>query len=258
MDGAWDARTPLPMNAPIHRSGLLLCVLAMSCGAESTPAQTETTAPSPAAMDAGEPEVDGHSAEVLADDDGGVTADAGFTLDEDAGVGVDLTSQSSSGGTLHRSILKWGLHPDASDALRSIGITAAGISQTIGNAAASAGTHAQDGVAQNHPYSAATDLRVRGWSSARLKALLDALGHVGFAAWYRNPGSDHWPAGQVVHIHAVYAGAPMKHILRDQVHDFLHGRNGLASHAAYAFHQPDAQSQDKVRALFLAHNPVNN
>ncbi|HEX6837238.1 MAG TPA: hypothetical protein VF334_11730, partial [Polyangia bacterium] len=44
------------------------------------------------------------------------------------------------------ALLKWGLHPRASDALRSIGVSAARIMQTIGNAAASAGTHAQDGV----------------------------------------------------------------------------------------------------------------
>jgi len=54
-------------------------------------------------------------------------------------------------------VLKYGLHPRASEALRSIGITASQIMQTIGNVAASAGTHAQDGTFEGHPYSAAPD-----------------------------------------------------------------------------------------------------
>src|SRR5579859_6591816 len=90
------------------------------------------------------------------------------------------------------ALLKFGLHPRASDALRSIGITASRIMQTIGNAPASAGTHAQDGVVDGHPYCAATDISVSGLSNAQIQNLLARLAKVGFAAWFRWPGHDGW------------------------------------------------------------------
>jgi hypothetical protein len=58
------------------------------------------------------------------------------------------------------SLLTYGLAPDASDHLRCSGLDAGDISQTIGDAAASAGTHAQDGTIGGKAYCAATDLRV--------------------------------------------------------------------------------------------------
>lgn len=154
-------------------------------------------------------------------------------------------------------LLKSGLHPDASDALRKAGVTAERVGQTIGSAPASAGTHAADGTVNGKPYGAATDLRCRDLSEAQAKELLDKLGLVGFAAFYRKPGFDHWPENEALHIHAVYAGCAMKRLLRNQVHDFLHGKNGLASHAEYHFHKPTEETQAVVRALFLAHNPMN-
>ncbi len=131
--------------------------------------------------------------------------------------------------------VKYGLHPRASDALASLNVTAGRISQTIGNAAASAGTHAQDGTAEGRPYSAATDLSVRGMTEAQVSAFVDRLTEVGFVAFYRNPGHDGWPASEARHIHAIWVAAPMKLILRNQVADWHVGKNGLASHTTYTF-----------------------
>ena len=155
-------------------------------------------------------------------------------------------------------LLKHGLCPAASDALRRIGITADRITQTIGHAAASAGVHEQDGEIDGHPYCAAVDLSAHGLTVPQVVQLLDRLGEQGFAAWYRQPGHDHWPASDALHVHAVYAGVKMKAALRSQIHDFCHGKNGLASHTVYHFHPPTAASIAAVRSHFLASgNPVN-
>lgn len=157
------------------------------------------------------------------------------------------------------AILKWGLSQAASDELRSMGVPANQLMQTIGNAAASAGTHAQDGVdPYGHPYAAAVDINVNSpinLSSSGIKALLENLSRHGFAAFYRNPGADHWPAGDIEHVHAIYVGELMKASVRSQVHDWLSGRNGLASHAAYQFWQPSVAAEAELRPLFLKYNP---
>jgi len=152
------------------------------------------------------------------------------------------------------AILRFGLHPTASDRLRCAGITSARITQTIGNAAASAGTHGQDGVAGGQRYSAATDLSVRGLSDAQVKKLIARLDTLGFAAFFRNPGRDGWPSSEARHVHVVFAGARMKSSLRAQIADFLNGKNGLASHTAYTFYQPPADVKAYVRRIFEAAN----
>jgi hypothetical protein len=148
------------------------------------------------------------------------------------------------------AILKWGIHPRASDALRSIGVSASRIMQTIGNAAASAGTHAQDGTVNGHPYCAATDISVRGLSNTQIRHLLEKLGRVGFAAWFRWPGHDGWPSSEVRHIHAVYANARMKSSLRSQVRSWLVGRNGLVTNWIYQFYRWSATAKATVRHKF--------
>ena len=150
----------------------------------------------------------------------------------------------------HAALLKYGLHPRASDALRSIGVTAGRIMQTIGNAAASAGTHAQDGTVDGHPYSAATDISVSGLSNTQIQNLLSKLSKVGFAAWFRWPGHDGWPASEVRHIHAVYANSKMKASLRSQVRSWLVGRNGLVSNTLYSFYKWSAADKTVVRNKF--------
>jgi hypothetical protein len=152
--------------------------------------------------------------------------------------------------SLRAALVHWGMFPAASDAYRATGLAASRITQTIGNAPASAGYHARDGYANGQPYCAATDISTRGLSLTFIRRLLERMGRLGFAAFYRRPGYDGWPSSQVAHIHAVYAGAHMKSQLRGQVTDWLSGRNGLASHGPYRFFTPSAAAKAKVRCLF--------
>ncbi len=154
----------------------------------------------------------------------------------------------------HQSLLAWGLHPDASDHLRCAGVTAARITQTIGNAAASAGTHARDGYVGSAPYSAATDISVRGLSATDIRGLLSRMANQGFAGWYRWPGHDGWPSSEAPHIHAIYVGARMKSSLQSQVRDWLVGRNGLVSHTTYTFYTWTAAQRSTIRAVFERYN----
>jgi hypothetical protein len=152
------------------------------------------------------------------------------------------------------AVLVWGLHPIASDRLRCLGITAGRVTQTIGSAAASAGTHAQDGTYAGHAYSAATDLSVSGLTDTQVKELITRLDAMGFAAFYRNPGHDGWPSTEVRHVHAVFAGAYMKSSLRAQIADFLIDKNGLASHTTYTFYKAPADVKAFVKKIFDAAN----
>jgi hypothetical protein len=156
-----------------------------------------------------------------------------------------------------KPLLKFGLAPRASDALRSAGIASWRIMQTIGHASASAGTHLQDGVVNGHPYCAATDISVSGLSQTQIANLLEKLAKVGFAAWYRHNGHDHWVG--VNHIHAVYANLKMKSSLRSQVWSWLSNRNGLISNAIYTFHHWTAAARAVVRGKFdqSAHGTTN-
>jgi len=154
----------------------------------------------------------------------------------------------------HKPLLKEGLHPKASDALRKINVPAHRIIQTIGNAAASSGFHLPDGTVNGKPYTTAVDLSTRGLSNKEVKRLLENLGTVGFAAWFRNPGQDGWPSSEAEHIHAVYAGVPMKDVLDNQVRDYLHQKNGLASHTTYRFYQWSHTAKAKVARLFKKSN----
>jgi hypothetical protein len=177
---------------------------------------------------------------------------------------VDALGASAAGGiqqdrletslppiaTPDAALLKWGLHPRASDALRSIGVSASRIMQTIGNAAASAGTHAQDGTVNGHPYCSATDISVSGLSNTQIRNLLEKLGRVGFAAWFRWPGHDGWPSSEIRHIHAVYANSRMKSSLRSQVRSWLVGRNGLVTNWTYQFYKWSATAKATVRHKF--------
>lgn len=151
----------------------------------------------------------------------------------------------------------YGYYPDARDAFLQVGITSSRVSQTIGSAAASAGTHARDGFANGVGYSAATDVRTVGLSATQIRSMLESLGRLGFAAWYRQPGADGWPSSEAPHAHVIFTGAPMKSALRDQVSDWLVGRNGLTSHTRYGFYTWSSTAQTAVRrALGLAPPPV--
>jgi hypothetical protein len=159
-----------------------------------------------------------------------------------------------AGSCEHHARLEWGLAPAASDHLRCAGVGGSAISQTIGNASASAGTHARDGTLGGQAYCAATDLSVSGLSNRQVRALLNRLTDEGFVAFFRNPGQDGWPSREARHLHVIYAGVPMKSALRAQVQDWRNGRNGLASHSAYTFFQPTTAQRRHVMSLFNAAN----
>jgi hypothetical protein len=87
------------------------------------------------------------------------------------------------------------------------------ISQTLGNYPRSKGYHLRDGTLNGEAYSAALDLGVDDLRPHKRAELLEALARVGFAAWYRS--GPKWKNDE--HIHAVYAGLPMKPKLQSQV-----------------------------------------
>ncbi len=168
--------------------------------------------------------------------------------------GVDDFCAAGDTQCAHRALLRWGLAPRASDEFRCAGVAGGSISQTIGNAPASAGYHARDGSISGDPYCAATDLSTHGMTNSQVRALLARLADGGFAAFFRNPGHDGWPSGQARHIHAIYVGVHMKSQLREQVRDWLNGKNGLTSHSTYSFWQANAAQKNAIRSLFNAHN----
>lgn len=172
--------------------------------------------------------------------------------------GTDASADAGLPKPPRMALLRAGLHPDASDALRVLGITAAQITQTIGNAAASAGTHAKDGVADGKDYGAATDISVRGMTDAQIKTFLNGMTQYGFAGWYRKPGADGWPASEAPHFHVIYVGAPMKLLLRNQCRDFFVNKNGLASHTTYQYVTWTQAQRDAVKAVYVKSNSLTN
>ncbi len=179
----------------------------------------------------------------LFDDDFAVPSFDEEVVDDDEVAGI-----GGGGAAALQPLLKSGLHPRASDGLRAAGVAAWRITQTIGNAPASAGVHLADGSVNGKPYTAAVDLSVRSMSEAQIHNLLEKLAKVGFAAWYRKSGSDGWSGSN--HIHGVYANCKMKSALRSQVRSWLVGRNGLVSNTPYRWHTFSAQAKSTVKAKF--------
>lgn len=183
-----------------------------------------------------------------AEDDAATFDDDDALLVFDEEVTDNDESQGATDVIAFQPLLKWGLHPRASDGLRAAGVPAWRITQTIGNAAASAGYHKQDGTVNGQPYTAAVDLSVSQLSSTEIHNLLERLAKVGFAAWYRKSGSDGWVGAN--HIHAVYANCKMKTVLQSQVRSWLVGRNGLVSNTIYKWHTFSALAKSVVKSKF--------
>lgn len=173
-------------------------------------------------------------------------------FDDDDALHVFDTEVSETDVIAFQPLLKYGLHPRASDALRAAGVAAWRITQTIGNAPASAGYHAQDGTVNGRPYTAAIDLSTSGMSTTQIHNLLERLAKVGYAGWYRKNGSDGWTGAN--HIHAVYANCKMKSQLRAQIRSWLVGRNGLVSNTTYKFHAFSALAKSVVKSKFAQSN----
>ena len=186
-----------------------------------------------------------HAAALLVE---GPPEDDAATFDDDDAFLVFDAEVTESSVIAFQPLLHYGLHPRASDALRAAGVAEWRITQTIGNAPASAGYHAQDGTANGHPYTAAVDLSVSGLTATQIHNLLERLAKVGYAAWYRRNGSDGWVGAN--HIHAVYANCMMKSQLRSQIRSWLVGRNGLVSNTIYRFHTFSALAKSVVKSKF--------
>lgn len=186
----------------------------------------------------------------------GAAEDDAAVFDDDlvvAGYDVEVTDGLAIAETQAAApLLKWGLHPRASDGLRASEVAAWRITQTIGNAPASAGVHKQDGTVNGAPYTAAVDISVSGMSSTQIHNLLERMAKVGFAVWYRKSGSDGWNGSN--HIHGVYANCLMKSALRSQVRSWLAGRNGLVSNTIYRWHTFSAAAKNAVTAKYAASN----
>jgi len=192
-----------------------------------------------------------HTDEVLvpgpAEDDAAIFDDDEAFAPYDIPV-IDDEESSAITGTTQFALLHWGLHPRASDGLRAAGVASWRITQTIGNAPASAGYHAQDGSVNGAPYTAATDISTSGMTATQIHNLLERLAKVGFAGWYRKNGVDGWSGAN--HIHVVYANCKMKSQLRAQVRSFLVGRNGLVSNRVYTWHTFSATAKATVQRKF--------
>ena len=128
------------------------------------------------------------------------------------------------------------------------------VTQTIGNAKASAGYHAKDGQitingAVKINYCAAVDFSVRGLTRSQIKKLLENLAKQGWVAWFRD-----WEGNE--HIHAVYVGIYMKPQLAAQVIDFLNDRTGLAGHAKEKFYTAPTSLDKPLAQAFVRANPA--
>lgn len=165
--------------------------------------------------------------------------------------------ETAAGGDRAQPLLAAGLHPRASDALRAAGVSASRITQTVGNAPASAGVHLADGTVNGKEYTAAVDLSTSGMTEPQIHNLLEKLGKVGYAAWYRKTGVDGWSGSK--HIHGVYANCKMKEALRSQVRSWLVGRNGLISNTVYQWHAFSTSAKATVQAKFAqSHGGTSN
>lgn len=162
------------------------------------------------------------------------------------------------------------VHPDAREALfrafKHANLTPV-IVQTMGAAAASAGTHNAagkypDGNNSWHDYSACIDISVNQnakrlsdgasieMTPARIKWLLYCLSEEGIAAWYRTKQQ-----GFEFHIHAVCAMVKMGPLPQRQIVDFVNNRTGLRSNKIETFWVPDDENDELIANLFKKSNP---
>jgi hypothetical protein len=174
--------------------------------------------------------------------------DAAMFDDDETITIVDEPVTEDGDEAAFQPLLRSGLHPRASDGLRAAGVSAWRITQTIGNAPASAGVHARDGYANGKPYTAAVDISVSGLSTTQIRNLIERLAKQGFAVWYRQGGRDGWNGAN--HLHGVYANSKMKSALRSQVRSWMAGRNGLVSNTIYRFHTFSASARATVKGKF--------
>jgi len=151
---------------------------------------------------------------------------------------------------------KAGINPEKGT--RPNGKPGSRIMQILGDAEASAGTHASDGTYRNSKgqeiqYCAAIDVRSTDLSIPECDRLQLAFIECGFAAYRRYYGK----FANNQHFHIIYQDVPMKRSLRNQSHSFYRRRNGLVGDAPEPFLQklPDS-AFNRCRTYFLNNNPA--
>ena len=97
------------------------------------------------------------------------------------------------------------------------------VTQAQGDAPASKGYHASDGVLDGDSYTAAADISTKGLTNTQKATLIEEMTRTGWVAFFRN-----WMGN--VHIHGNYAGLPQKRQLDGQNEDFFAGKDGLVGH----------------------------
>lgn len=91
----------------------------------------------------------------------------------------------------------------------------------------SGGTHLCSGFAGGKPYGLAFDIEIV--DDATADADTRALRLEGVVAWHRGPRAPGGPAGNGLHIHCVWPGAPTRNRQNtEQISSFVHGYRGLA------------------------------
>ena len=156
-------------------------------------------------------------------------------------------------------IRKYGIHPLLWDILVAIGIPPSRCGQSIGSAAASAGTHVKTGVYQGSDYSPCLDFRITDMSHAdALTYILKPLAARGVCAFLRVPGADGWPSTEAYHLHAIYPACNLTPIVAHQVMDWLSlpTRNALRGHDVYGAYNASASDREACKALFAEHKVV--
>lgn len=149
-------------------------------------------------------------------------------------------------------------HPVTVELLKQLGVEDGDVTQGVGAAAASAGTHNQVGAYQGVKYGPCVDLRY----SLANPDFIARLWQAGLVAFVRDAASG-WSGSR--HIHAVCLGlvddAGNKHlppICNTQVTDFLHSppRSGLAGHGyLQGAYKPTPAMQKVVAAQYKAWFP---
>ena len=115
-----------------------------------------------------------------------------------------------------------GLFPAMRDSLVALSLEER-LTNGLNRSEARSNYHGVDFTLEGVDYSAAIDISVRCLEEDEIRDLLDELSMKGFAGWYRKKGEDGWKG--INHIHAVWVAAPLKRQLKDQIKNWLAGRN---------------------------------
>jgi len=145
------------------------------------------------------------------------------------------------------------VHPSTEKRLRRCGIKDADVTQGVGSATLSAGTHLKVGTCEGRAFGHCVDLR---WGSVEDRARFDRLVAAGFAPFRRDwAGNQHWHLVDCTGLKDDSGEVPApRSLVRVQILDFCDGRSGLVGHApldgAWA---PDHWQAEAIEADLIDH-----